>query len=383
MDYDVVVAGASVSGLLCAREIAKRGNSVLIVEEDSEIGTPEHCGGMISISALEELGIVPNRVTLDNQIESAEIFSPSGKSFVINSELQKVAVINRRSFDKQIARQAQRNGADIRVKTSLKKIIGDKIITTDGDFKCKIIVDGRGVSSLIHRDRNGILQSAQFEVYADWIESGKVEVYFDAEMYPGFFCWIIPIGSGHGKVGVAARAINAASALEKFLLKKGRHFIVRKIFAPIWIKGPIDNFVTKNIVTIGDAAGQTKPTTAGGIYSCGVGGILAGKAISQFLESKDRSALDNYQNNWLKKFGKEFNSMLLARKLLERLDNKAIDSIFDSVTPKVIEDISRSESFDFHTDAVIKLLGAKSSIKVAQTILGSELRKLFALVERN
>ena len=195
MDYDVVVTGGSVSGLLCAREIAKRGNSVLIVEEDSEIGTPEHCGGMISISALEELGIVPNRVTLDNQIESAEIFSPSGKSFVINSELQKVAVINRRSFDKQIARQAQRNGADIRVKTSLKKIIGDKIITTNGDFKCKIIVDGRGVSSLIHRDRNGILQSAQFEVYADWIESGKVEVYFDAEMYPGFFCWIIPNSS--------------------------------------------------------------------------------------------------------------------------------------------------------------------------------------------
>jgi len=40
--YDVIVAGGSVSGLLCAREIARSGLSVLVLEEDSEIGTPEH-----------------------------------------------------------------------------------------------------------------------------------------------------------------------------------------------------------------------------------------------------------------------------------------------------------------------------------------------------
>ena len=34
MYFDVIVAGGSVSGLLCAREIAKNNNSVLVIEED-------------------------------------------------------------------------------------------------------------------------------------------------------------------------------------------------------------------------------------------------------------------------------------------------------------------------------------------------------------
>ncbi|MGI0024867.1 MAG: NAD(P)-binding protein, partial [Nitrososphaera sp.] len=40
-----MVAGGSVSGLLAAREIASSGASVAVIEEDAEIGTPEHCGG--------------------------------------------------------------------------------------------------------------------------------------------------------------------------------------------------------------------------------------------------------------------------------------------------------------------------------------------------
>ena len=42
--YDVVIAGGSVSGLLAAREAAAGGATVAVLEEDAEIGTPEHCG---------------------------------------------------------------------------------------------------------------------------------------------------------------------------------------------------------------------------------------------------------------------------------------------------------------------------------------------------
>lgn len=376
MSYDVIVAGGSVAGLFCAREVAARGHSVLVIEEDFEIGTPEHCGGLVSTSGLEDLGVIPSGKTFDSQIMCAEISSPSGKKITIDAKKQNVSVINRRELDKQIAHQAQKNGAEIRVKTSLKEIKENTAITTLGEIDFKILVDARGVSALIQKDRTGILQSAQYEIYADWIDKGKVEVNFDVEKYPGFFSWIIPSCGGTGKVGVAGRNINAMQTLEKFLEQKGKFSIIRKVFAPIWVNGPIENFVSKNIVTVGDAAGQSKPTTAGGIYSCGIGGIYAGKAISKFLETKRHNELLSYQKSWVEKFGKEFEKQLFARKMLERLDNKSIDKLFDSLTPDMIADISNNDDFDFHTSAIIKMLGLKGSLKVAQTIFGAEIRKL-------
>ncbi|HEU5220966.1 MAG TPA: NAD(P)/FAD-dependent oxidoreductase [Candidatus Nitrosotalea sp.] len=376
MDYDVVIAGGSVAGLLCAREIAGKGHSVLVIEEDSEIGTPEHCGGVVSIPAMDDLGIIPVRATLDNKIRTAKIVSPSGKDFTIDARPQQVIVLDRREFDKQIAHQAQVNGAEIRVKSSLREITKDGVRTSDGEIKCKIVVDARGVSSLIQKDRTGTLQSAQYEVFGDWIDKEKIEVYLDQEKYPGYFAWVIPTRRDEAKVGVAGRGINPALVIEDFLKQKGKHSVIRKIFAPIWIKGPIKEFVTGNVVTIGDAAGQAKPTTAGGIYTSGIGGILAGNAISKFLESGNKSELLEYQKEWNQKFGKEFENMLLARSLLERLDNKSIDGIFDSITPKIVDEISKEGSFDFHTTSVAKLLGVRGSVKAIQAILGNELRRL-------
>jgi digeranylgeranylglycerophospholipid reductase len=375
VDYDVVIAGGSVAGLLCAREVARQNHKVLVIEEDYEIGTPEHCGGLVSVPAMDELGIIPVRATLDNKVRSALIVSPSGKQFTIDARPQQVIVLDRREFDKQIAHQAKVNGAEIRVRSSLREITKEGVRTSDGDIKCKIIVDARGVSSLIHKDRTGILQSAQYEVYADWVDKERVEVYFDQEKYPGFFAWIIPTRRDEAKVGVAGKGINAAVALEDFLKQKGKYSTVRKIFAPIWIKGPIKEFVTRNTVTIGDAAGQSKPTTAGGIYSSGLGGILAGKAISKFIESGKKQDLLEYQKSWRHRFGKEFEHMLLARSLLERLDNKSIDGLFKSLTPEVFNEISKEGSFDFHTISVAKLLGVKGSVKAIQSVLGNELRR--------
>ena len=374
--YDVIIAGGSVAGLLCAREIASKGHSVLVLEEDYEIGTPEHCGGLVSMTALDELGIIPYRKTFDHLIETAQIHFPNNRTITINSKKQKVAEINRRELDKQIALQAQKNGADIRVKTSVKEFSKDGVRTNDGFEECKIIVDARGVSSLIQKDRTGILSSAQYEVYAEWIDKSTVEVYFDQEKYPGFFAWIIPSSNGTGKVGVAGKGINAAMTLDEFLTSKGKYSIIRKIFAPIWIKGPIEKFVNHNIVTIGDAAGQSKPTTAGGIFSCGMGGIMAGRAISKFLQTNDSEELEKYQKEWKDKFGKEFEKQSFARNILERLENDTINKLFDSVTEEMIKDISEKDDFDFHTASIVKLLGLKGSLKTAQALLGNEIKKL-------
>jgi len=378
MYYDVTIAGGSVAGLLCAREISAKGFSVLVIEEDYEIGTPEHCGGLVSITGLEELGIIPFRKTFEHMIESAEITSPNGNKFTINSKKQKVVEISRRELDKQIAFQAQKNGAVIKVRTSFQEITDTGIRTNEGKVECKIFVDARGVSSLIQKDRTGILSSAQYEIYANWIKKGKVEVIFDQEKYPGFFAWIIPSNEGKGKIGIAGKGINVAETLDEFLKEKGQFSTIRKIFAPIWIKGPIEKFVEGKTVIIGDAAGQAKPTTAGGIFTSGMGGVYAGQAICKFLKTNEISDLQNYQKRWMDRFGKEFEKQLLARKILERITNQTINKLFESITPEIIKEISEKDDFDFHTSSIIKLLGMKGSIKTAQALISGELKKILS-----
>ena len=376
MYSDVVIAGGSVAGLICAREIARNNHSALIIEEDYEIGTPEHCGGLVSTSGLEELGIIPFRKTFHHLIENAKIHAPNGNSFLMNSKKQKIAEISRRELDKQVAHQAQKNGAIIKVRTSFQELTDNGIRTNKEEIKCKIFVDARGISSLIHKERTGILPSAQYEVYASWINKGKVEVFFDQEKYPGFFAWIIPSEEGKGKVGVAGKGIKVENTIEKFLDSMGKHSTIRKIYAPIWIKGPINKFIDGKTVIVGDAAGQAKPTTAGGIYSSGMGGLYAGQAISKFLESKDISDLEEYQKKWSGKFGKEFEKQLITRRILERLDNNSINKLFELVTPSIIKDISEKDDFDFHASSIIKLLGVKGSLKTAQTLISAEFKKL-------
>lgn len=389
--FDVVIAGGSISGLLAAREIAALGNgSVAVFEEDSEIGTPEHCGGLVSADGLKDLRLIPEANVIQNKIRRAKVFSRS-HSLTLDSIGQKVVALDRRMLDKQVALQAQRMGVEIKTRNSVRSLLGkhqvvdnkeqdltQSIKTSEGEYICKFIIDARGVSSLIPYNREGILQSAQYEIYASWIDKDTIEIQFDTDKYPGFFAWIIPTGTGTGKVGVAGKGINAANALKSYLDSKGEKYsVVRQVFAPIWVSGPIENFVRElYTVVVGDAAGQTKPTTAGGIYTCGMGGILAGRAVYQAIEKDDMNVLLNYKKSWLSMFHDEFERMLLFRRVLERLDNKALDQLFVSVSKTKLDDMSRNGNFDFHSVALRRLFESSEGIRILRIFLGNEIRRL-------
>jgi hypothetical protein len=84
----------------------------------------------------------------------------------------------------------------------------------------------------------------------------------------------------------------------------------------------------------------------------------------------------HYQKDWTLMFGAEFEKMLLARKLLERLDNKAIDELLSVIPPERLEEASASGDFDFHSSALAKILGTKNTARMAKALLGNEIRRL-------
>jgi hypothetical protein len=77
-------------------------------------------------------------------------------------------------------------------------------------------------------------------------------------------------------------------------------------------------------------------------------------------------------------FWKEFNAMLLARKVLERLDNKSIDSIFSSLSKSAINDVSNFSDFDFHSSALDLFLKTRIATNLTKILIGNEFRRVFS-----
>lgn len=380
MRTDVIVAGGSIAGLLCAREIARRGHSVTVMEAGHEVGTPDHCGGLTSLEALDSLGVGGRDAYLGNRIESARVSSAGGSSFEVPGG--GAVEVSRRGLDREAAREAQEAGARIRASVRVAGMRDGVVRTSAGPVEgCAALVDATGVASLASRGmRAGILASAQAEVMAPWIERGRVEVMLDAERYPGFFAWVIPSAGGRGKVGAAGRGIDAARALRSLLASRGGHSELRLVAAPIWVGGHAERFADGRTVYAGDAAGQAKPTTGGGILSCGMGGVMAGRAVSGLLETGDAAALASYREAWEAMFGAEFRSQMAARSLLSGLGNASLDALVGAVTPGVAAAAASGAGFDFHAGAVARALGARGAAGLLRRMPPADVARLMAAI---
>jgi len=374
--YDIVVAGGSIAGLAFAAEASMRGRKVLVAEEHAEVGEPEKCDGLVSLRGLRRYGYPPDETVIQDKIASAVVHSPAGKELAVSASSLEVVVIDRSEFDKQVAKTAVDEGAEIRtgvrVSSTIVKDGAVEVKVGDSTVCSKYYVDATGPSS---SPRHGILPAAKYEIEGDWIREHVVEVFMDADKYPGFFAWVIPYGKHVAKVGAAGHGINPFQALDGFLSSRSST-IMRKVSAPIYVGGPIGRFVEGRRILVGESAGQVKPTTAGGIMTSVAGAAIAARWASVSLEKNQPTLLTNYQTEWEREFLGEMRTMLRLRGVLEKLSNADLEAMVGTLAaPKLMQKLSKTD-FDFHATAILGALGVPGVLRIAKVVASAEVRSL-------
>jgi len=357
---------------------SRKGLSVLVAEEHETIGEPEKCDGLVSLKGLKELGFLPSSDVIQSRVSRAVIHSPGGAELVVDASSADVVVLDRSAYDRQVAGMARGAGAAVAAGTRVTgfRDLGDRarLMVGGKETDSRYYVDATGPAS---SPRSGIVLAAKYEVEADWVREGVVEIFLDAEKYPGFFAWVIPYGKDLAKVGAAGRGINSRAVLESFLAR-GKHRVIRKVVAPIYIGGPTAAFCEGRRLKVGESAGMVKPTTAGGIVTSLAGGSVAADWLARALGGGDQSLLDGYQSEWESRYGKEMLSMKRLRRLFEQLSNKQLDSLVGVISaPKIAERLSRSD-FDFHASGLVRALGVRGVVQLAKIGATAEAKALLA-----
>jgi flavin-dependent dehydrogenase len=165
-----------------------------------------------------------------------------------------------------------------------------------------------------------------------------VEVYQAQEFAPGFFGWVIPMGPDSAKVGLGTTSPHASTQLDRMLADHPvLHYrtkdaeIHRKIAGRIPPTGPVRKTYGDNILLVGDVAGQTKPTTGGGVIIGGMAAQIAGRIAAQASLTRNTSARDlqTYQTEWQNLFRRNLWLQRRVRNYMNALSDNDMNRFFN------------------------------------------------------
>jgi digeranylgeranylglycerophospholipid reductase len=366
--YDVIVIGAGPVGSYTAYLLAKEGLQVGIFEKNTEIGKDINCTGIISTECFTKFNL-PQDIVL-KPIDSIKAFSPSGNFVQYQSPSPIAYVINRSLFDKNMNHMAVKEGALTYVNTRV-----EEIVSTNGDFRIKvktgekkrefkskvgILANGFELNTLrdIIKRPKKFLYGIQTDAMMDQVST--IEVYFGNTIAPGSFGWVVPTGDKSTKIGLIVKE-NPSSFLKKFLqnplVTKRLHSSDKNMKCSLIPFGSIPKSYAERVIIVGEAAGQVKTTTGGGIYFGLLCSEIAARTIMKAFQCGDFSAkmFKEYEANWKMTVEPEVKAGIMLRNLFSRLSDSQINFLVDlAKTDGILPNIKIS-NFDWQKDIILSL----------------------------
>jgi len=358
MICDVLVVGAGPAGSTAAHTCASAGLRTVLLEEHAEVGSPTHCTGKLSVHAFERFALPA--ALIQTPLQAAALHAPDGSVARVRRAIIDSYVVDRDPFDRYLAERAAAAGAEVitgaRART-VTRHAGQGVLRVDIERRGKrveiaapLVIDAEGANPLLPAQlgitpRRTLVHGLQYEVAGALVEQENApDLFFGRDVAPGFFAWFMPIGGDRGRLGLAVdprlsdrpplyyleRLMTAHPAVAP---RMRRARIVRKLAGRIPILGLRRPTYTHGMLVIGDAAGQVKATSGGGIYFSMLAGELAGQAAGRYLSSgavagaAARGALTRYEREWQAAFGREVRFTTVARQTLNRLPDRHTNAV--------------------------------------------------------
>ncbi|MCX8161392.1 MAG: NAD(P)/FAD-dependent oxidoreductase [Candidatus Bathyarchaeota archaeon] len=379
---DIAVIGGGPAGLSTAISASRFGVETILFEEHENIGLPWHCAGIASSSRLKSLHIEGFDKAVLAEFDTVDIYLSLRHAFTVISDVPQL-ILDRISFDNLLAEKASSSGVELKLRSKVKALryTYDNLVevyTDSARYKCRVVVLAEGLPGVLARNLGfdtkslSMLPSIQYLARVDPpLTIGIVEVHLLPGLSPPFFVWVIPIDTDLCRVGLASHNPRKLKPLlESFLSKRFKNwYILSESRWVISVGGPLRSTVKKRIILVGDVAGQTKPTTGGGIVSSIVCGTIAGRISGLASTRNDYTLLDMYEALWRKFLGFNFKIQKIARKAVDRMHWRTLSSIVESISREYQE--LRVVDLDTQIDLILKLI---SSPDLASKIVGSLLK---------
>ncbi len=382
---DVAIVGAGPTGSRAAYRLALQGYSVAVLEKRPAAGLKTCCTGIISQECISRFNI-PVEVILQ-QVRSASLFSPSGNSIRIMRPEVQACVVNRSAFDHHLAATAQNQGVNYLFNTAVEslEIKVDRVVLSCRSTGAVFTLDAKFVilacgfnTPLVRKSGFGLSRyfttGVQAEVQTK--ELKEVEIYFGNCIAPGFFAWLVPTQNGRALAGLMSHQ-SAGFHLRNWLQELAEKGKIEPAGHNILCSGipmyPLSRTFQDRVLVLGDAAGQVKPTTGGGIYFGMLCADIAADTLhkAQTTRALKAKTLLSYEREWRRLLQAELRNEYLARRAYQFINDHQIDSLFVELKEsQVVESILNGEnvSFDNHGGLLLKTL---------RRVLTSRVKRIF------
>jgi geranylgeranyl reductase family protein len=386
-EWDIIIIGAGPAGLISAIHSSKNNCKVLLLEEHNNIGKPEKCAGLLSISGLKRINIPIENSYIQNFINGAIIKSPKNNIIEIKPKRKVAIVVNRRLFDQFLASLAIKEGAYIELNAKALKILNNeknvKIFSSNKkEYSSKIVINAMGKNSMqlgykAGRNIEKWLPAIQAIIANHSFNKDYVYVFFK-EYIKGFFGYFIPINEEIGKIGLATKYF-PLKAFNKFIKEEiPKSKIIGISFSSIYTGKPIKPAYKNRMLFVGDAAGHVKATTGGGIIFGGLGAIFAGEIASKIcILEKNKDIFNDYEKILERKIYPELEAMAFLRNLLNNIPNSLLEKIFKIIKESELEkNIENFGDMDFQRKTIIEIM-KKNILKNGVNILYNFIKTFF------